>query len=237
MVMISLFTMVYLITPFYLLTTLVLLVFQYPSLSFALWFASPLFLSALLPPVPFPGLLRSMTPILDYFEYEEIVEQPVYEAMTKNGRNFLCVCQPHGALSITGIVYSVFASQPAYIGRVPTAVADAVLYTPIVKHVMGIFHLISASKSSLKRHLRQRGIDGTVTLYVGGLAELFLSSESVERLYLKNRKGFIKLALTEGVEILPIYMFGNTSVLSVAKSRFLAAVSRKVGLQKRGDFS
>lgn len=169
-----------------------------------------------------------MTPILDYFEYEEIVEYPVFEPMVKQDRNFLCVCQPHGALSITAIAYAVFASQPEFIGRVPTAVADAVLYTPIVKHVMGVFRLVSASKESLRQLLRQKGIDGTVTLYVGGLAELFLSSESVERLYLKKRKGFIKLALSEGVEILPIYLFGNTSVLTVVKSSFLANLSRKV---------
>jgi len=45
---------------------------------------------------------------------------------------------------------------------------------------------------------------------------------------LAKRKGFIKLALREGVDVVPIYMFGNTSVLSVLKHGPLAALSRKL---------
>ena len=64
--------------------------------------------------------------------------------------------------------------------------------------------------------------------YVGGMAELFLTSEEEEQLYLMKRKGFIKLALQEGVDIVPSYMFGNTTVLSVLKTGLLADISRKV---------
>lgn len=114
------------------------------------------------------------------------------------------------------------------LGKLPTAVANAVLYTPIVKHVLGIFGLISASKASMKQTLKKSGVDGTIVLYVGGMAELFLSCENEEKLYLQKRKGFIKLALTEGVDVVPIYLFGNTNVLSVLKTGLLASISRKV---------
>jgi hypothetical protein len=60
------------------------------------------------------------------------------------------------------------------------------------------------------------------------MAELFLSSEKEEVLYLKNRKGFIKLALQEGVDVIPTYLFGYTTVLSVIKTGILANLSRKV---------
>ncbi len=62
----------------------------------------------------------------------------------------------------------------------------------------------------------------------GGIAELFLSSAREERLFLKNRKGFIKLALSEGLDVVPLYFFGNTAVLSVAKNKFLADLSRRL---------
>lgn len=110
--------------------------------------------------------------------------------------------------------------------------ADALLHTPILKHVLGIFGLISASKKSLQKYLRKRGPEGCVVLYVGGMAELFLSSHDEEKLYLLNRKGFIKLALQEGVDIVPIYLFGNTSVLSVWNNRFITELSRKVRHEK-----
>jgi 2-acylglycerol O-acyltransferase 2 len=111
----------------------------------------------------------------------------------------------------------------------PTAVADALLYTPVLKHILGVFGLISASKKSLVRVLTQnRGPEGCVVLYVGGMAELFLSCDRQERLYLKNRKGFIKLALSTGVDVVPVYLFGNTAVLSILKTGLLAAISRKL---------
>ena len=99
----------------------------------------------------------------------------------------------------------------------PTAVADAVLYTPLLKHVLGIFGLISASKESMKATLKKPGVSGTVALYVGGMAELFLSCENEEKIYLKKRKGFIKLALQEGVDVIPVYLFGtcHSEMLSV----------------------
>lgn len=88
--------------------------------------------------------------------------------------------------------------------------------------------MISASKSSLKKQLRKGGINGFVVLYVGGMAELFLSSIDEETLYLKKRKGLIKLALQEGCDVVPIYLFGNTAVLSVVQTGFLANLSRKL---------
>jgi hypothetical protein len=71
-------------------------------------------------------------------------------------------------------------------------------------------------------------VEGTIVLYVGGIAELFLTDETDERLYLRKRKGFIKLALQQGVDVVPVYLFGNTNALSVLKTGFLAAISRKL---------
>ena len=119
-------------------------------------------------------------------------------------------------------------APPEIRGIVKTAVADVLLITPILKHVMGIFGLMSASKKNLIKAFQKKGAEGTVVLYVGGLAELFLSCEQEEKLYLKKRKGFIKLALTQGIDIVPVYLFGNTSVLSVLKTGILALLSRKL---------
>lgn len=81
----------------------------------------------------------------------------------------------------------------------------------------------------MRRILREgEGIDGCLVLYIGGIAELFKSSRKEERLYLKKRKGFIKVALREGVDIIPVYLFGNTSVLTVMKTGPLANMSRKL---------
>ncbi|XP_065225547.1 diacylglycerol O-acyltransferase 2-like isoform X2 [Planococcus citri] len=44
---------------------------------------------------------------------------------------------------------------------------------------------------------------------VGGMAEMIVSRPSTNRLILKNRKGFVKLALKAGSSLVPVYTFGE----------------------------
>jgi len=129
-------------------------------------------------------------------------------------------------ISFAGICSAI--SVPPYLRKIPTAVASSLLQTPILKNVMGIFGLIDASGKNFTNHIRKKGLKGCVVIYTGGIAELFKSCRTEERLYLKKRKGFIKIALREGVDVVPVYFFGNTSVLSILKSGPLASLSRKM---------
>jgi Diacylglycerol acyltransferase len=224
----SFFTMTFLMTPLYLVTAMVSVWFLQFYYSIIIW--APLLLSAILPSTPSPTLCRLLSPLLSYFEYEQIIETApvdVREEM-KRGTQYIIGIQPHGVVSFVGICAAINA-PPEFLCHLRTAVASAVLKTPIVKHVMGIFGLIDASKRSLQKHLRsKKGIAGSVYIYVGGIAELFLSSPKDERLFLSERKGFIKLALQEGVDVVPVYLFGNTSVLTILKTGILATLSRRL---------
>jgi hypothetical protein len=228
MILASVFSLSYFVAPFYMITALVAVLFNFPG---AWLYAAPILVSAVIPVIPSAWAIRALEPMLHYFDYEEIHETSPIDVAKEilGGKNYLCVFQPHGVLSYAGIC-SVIGASPEYQGKLKTAVADALLYTPILKHVMGIFGLISASKSSMIKTLKKPGVSGTIVLYVGGMAELFLSCETEERLYLNKRKGFIKLALTQGVDIVPVYLFGNTSTLSVLKTGFLTALSRSLGV-------
>mmetsp|Transcript_10079 Transcript_10079/g.24366 ORF Transcript_10079/g.24366 Transcript_10079/m.24366 type:complete len:165 (+) Transcript_10079:463-957(+) len=91
-----------------------------------------------------------------------------------------------------------------------------------------MFGLIDASSATLfKRLTKARGV---VILYVGGIVELFSSSPKKEAVYLKQRAGFIKLALRSGADVIPVYMFGNTTVLSALTWGPLASLSRALGI-------
>jgi 2-acylglycerol O-acyltransferase 2 len=168
--------------------------------------------------------------MLDYFEYEESFAESNEEIRKrlKTGRRFMLAFQPHGVISFVGLCAATNA--PEDLRALKTAVASSLLQTPILKHVMGIFGLIDASKKSLQRHFKKPGIQGCVALYVGGIAELFKASRTEERLFLSKRKGFIKLALRENVDIVPAYLFGNTSVLTIFKYGPLASLSRSSGV-------
>jgi 1-acyl-sn-glycerol-3-phosphate acyltransferase len=227
--MASVFSMSYFIAPFYMLTAMLALIFSFPTLPVAWIYAAPIFISAMFPPLASPVILKALLPMLDYFEYEEIRETSPIDPKKEilKGKNYLMILQPHGVLSYVAIASAIAASDE-FRGTISTAVADALLQTPILKHIMGIFGLISASKQSIQKTLQKKGVAGCVVLYVGGMAELFLSCQNEEKLYLNKRKGFIKLALQTGVDIIPIYLFGNTSALSVFKTGVLAELSRKL---------
>lgn len=126
----SIFSLIYFIAPFYILTALVALFSQYPSSHAAWLYAAPLIVSALTKPIAMPGVLEYFRPMLDYFDYEEIHESSPVDVKKEilNGKNYLCVFQPHGALSLVGISSAINA-PPEFRGseKFPTAVADAVL--------------------------------------------------------------------------------------------------------------
>lgn len=222
----SIFSLSFILTPLYAVSSIFLLLIR-PSVG-SLIYATPLLISSILPPIPSKTAVSLLRPMLSYFEYEQIIEtSPVdIKQQLREGKNFIIPAQPHGVISFCGICSSIYS--PEFSCDLKSAVASAVLFTPILKHVMGIFGLVDASRTSLKKHLQKKGTLGSVVIYVGGLAELFLSSRDEEILYLAKRKGFIKLALREGVDIVPIYLFGNTSVLTVLKTGFLAEISRKL---------
>ena len=97
----SIFSLVYLLTPLYLVSSLVLLCLQFPSRNLSLLYAAPFLLSALIPSTAMPFLAKYMTPMLDYFDYEEILETSKEEAIksANEGKNFILAMQPHGVVS------------------------------------------------------------------------------------------------------------------------------------------
>lgn len=227
----SLFTLAYILSPLYLILTLILTPF-YGLKSYLLLI--PILISAITPIIKLPWLVRHpiFKCILNYFQFESIFETTddsllkYLDELKKDGRGgIILAAQPHGVLSFGGICAG--SAADSRFDNLVTAAAGAVLATPIVKHVVGVFGLIDASASSLKKHLSKGGVEGSCVLYIGGIAELFRCSETQEQLILKKRKGFIKLALQTGADVVPLYFFGNTSVLSVLTHPFLESISRK----------
>jgi hypothetical protein len=151
----SVFTLTYaVIAPCLMVVSVMAIIFQWPSLPWAFVIASPVLISILLPPTPSPWILRRLGPMLDYFDYEQIIEEKpvdVRRNMRDGTKTYIFATQPHGVVSLCGICSAVGADNDLQGRLIPTGVAEAVLLTPILKHVMGIFHLISASKKSLIR--------------------------------------------------------------------------------------
>eukprot|EP00639_Heterosigma_akashiwo_P012629 CAMPEP_0206373724 /NCGR_PEP_ID=MMETSP0294-20121207/7886_1 /ASSEMBLY_ACC=CAM_ASM_000327 /TAXON_ID=39354 /ORGANISM="Heterosigma akashiwo, Strain CCMP2393" /LENGTH=213 /DNA_ID=CAMNT_0053821371 /DNA_START=403 /DNA_END=1043 /DNA_ORIENTATION=+ len=142
-----------------------------------------------------------------YFDFEEALEigdEELVELMKK--KNFIFAIQPHGVMPMVNFCQHIKFASKGY-PMVPTAVATVIYKMPIVKNVMGLFGIVNASKSCFTKALSQQSVD----VYVGGMAELFLSdaNSQTERLYLSKRKGFIKVAMRVGADVIPVYSFGE----------------------------
>jgi 2-acylglycerol O-acyltransferase 2 len=53
---------------------------------------------------------------------------------------------------------------------------------------------------------------GSVSLVPGGIAEMFLWEEDREVIKVLDRKGFVRLAVEQGVPLVPVYHFGNSKL-------------------------
>lgn len=102
---------------------------------------------------------------------------------------------PHGIVSLGGWSWgSLITSRPS-----AGAAADVLLRMPIVRQLLGQFVLCSGSRKELKHQLMEKRTD--ICLYPGGVAELFLCNSHEETLYFDHRKGCIKLAMVQFVEL------------------------------------
>ena len=109
----SVFSTIYLLTPMYLFSAVVTVIMQYPTKNISLIYAAPVIISMMFPSTPMLWLAKYMTPMLDYFDYEEISEFSNEEAlkMINGERNFIIVMQPHGSVSYFSLNLCVFFLQ------------------------------------------------------------------------------------------------------------------------------
>lgn len=186
----SIFSLVYFLTPGYIFSAIAFVLFQYPCKHAAFIYAVPLLISILIPSRPMLWLANYMTPMLDYFDYEEVLEISNEECikLANSGKNYIIAMQPHGVISFCSLCSWINA--PPELRCVKTGVASVLLKTPILKNVMGIYGLTPASSGNVKKILQKKiGIGSCIVLYCGGIAELFKTCKTEERLYLQKRKG------------------------------------------------
>ncbi|KAH8055191.1 2-acylglycerol O-acyltransferase [Aureococcus anophagefferens] len=200
----SVFSAVYVIAPCYLVAAVARLA-QAPLAPSTWLLCLPLVGSMLLPPAVLPPfgmwLLRQypLRQIPKYFDFEEYAEFTDAEFLRwhEEGKRAVACIHPHGVFPFVSVC-----------GAVST-------------DIIGIFGIVDAAGKVLSERLKRR--KGSCVIYVGGMVELFHSTPKRETVFLKKRKGFVKIALRTGADLIPIYSFGNTTVLEAFKSGPLAA--------------
>uniref|UniRef100_A0A0R3RWR9 diacylglycerol O-acyltransferase n=1 Tax=Elaeophora elaphi TaxID=1147741 RepID=A0A0R3RWR9_9BILA len=134
-----------------------------------------------------------------------------------SGKNYLIGSHPHGIISIN--TYANFITNgtglseklPGMTVRVCTLASQ--FWIPLRREWAMLHGLIDCSKESLHYVLNtENSINNIVVLIVGGAEEALDAHPGSHILTLIKRKGFIKIAIETGAQLVPMYCFGENEL-------------------------
>uniref|UniRef100_A0A6B2LFU7 diacylglycerol O-acyltransferase n=1 Tax=Arcella intermedia TaxID=1963864 RepID=A0A6B2LFU7_9EUKA len=84
---------------------------------------------------------------------------------------------------------------------------------PLYRDLMLWLGVVDAGKTTAHKLLAS---GRSMYLIPGGVMEQMLTIEGKHRVYLNTRKGFVRLAVEFGTDLVPVYTFGETSLFSLS---------------------
>ncbi|KAK9803780.1 hypothetical protein WJX73_006767 [Symbiochloris irregularis] len=146
-----------------------------------------------------------------YFRMRAITPEQPY---LSKGRSYLFVQFPHACCPIAcwlvlGMAATPSAGLPMPIIR--AVIADVMFALPVVKQLLGWGGCHPARKSTMLRLLHK----GCLGCLPEGIAGVFHgATPERERIYLSPRKGFVRLAIQAGADLVPMYHLGQSQLLT-----------------------
>ncbi|KAK2069667.1 hypothetical protein P8C59_004224 [Phyllachora maydis] len=143
-------------------------------------------------------------------------------------RKYILGYHPHGIISHGA--FAAFATEACGFGRQFPGITNSLLTLdsnfrlPLYRDYMLALGLQSVSKESIVNILSQGGPNGegmgrAVTIVVGGARESLEAQPGAMRLILEERKGFVKLAMRTGADLVPVLAFGENDLYDQVSPR------------------
>eukprot|EP01023_Acetabularia_acetabulum_P007748 TRINITY_DN13395_c0_g1_i4.p1 TRINITY_DN13395_c0_g1~~TRINITY_DN13395_c0_g1_i4.p1 ORF type:complete len:288 (-),score=44.59 TRINITY_DN13395_c0_g1_i4:407-1270(-) len=129
---------------------------------------------------------------------------------------------PHGVFPMGQILGATLVPD-MFNSKVYALAASILFRVPIYKQLFIMMGCKPATKNNFKALLKK----ASVAVIVGGIAEIYLQHPKKERIKLLGRKGFIRVAVETGTDIVPVYHFGNTQLLNFGP-KWIMNFSRKL---------
>ncbi|KAF5307256.1 hypothetical protein FQR65_LT06972 [Abscondita terminalis] len=140
-------------------------------------------------------------------------------------KNYMFCCFPHGMLSTSA--FSSFATTASGFSKLfPNHTPHLVtlrlhFLVPFFREYIYSLGMCSSSAQSIKWILQNPNGGNITAIMVGGVQEAFYSEPNKHRLVLKNRKGFVKIALKTGTPLVPVFSFGETEIFDQFRNPLL----------------
>ncbi|KAK9808224.1 hypothetical protein WJX73_010719 [Symbiochloris irregularis] len=162
-----------------------------------------------------------------YFQVQYILPELPY---LKPDKHYLFAQFPHGVYPMNAWLAMTFAGRQGSgsSGNLKGAIASIFFSLPLIKHNYAWVGCLSADKQSMLTALKH----SSLACLPEGIAGIFEgASPSREAIYLQHRKGFVKVAIEAGVDIVPIYTLGQSQILTFRGSEKLSRMCRaSIGL-------
>ncbi|KAM3571818.1 hypothetical protein VYU27_006156 [Nannochloropsis oceanica] len=192
-----------------------------PSILLGVWVGQGLISVKVLHQDP-EGIKRSwlFREMANFFDVTLVMEQKL-----DTSKKYLFAQHPHGILPLAPVLSAYFISDvvPGG-GKIFCLIHSGIFYMPIVRFFMGEWGALPANKESVAE-AKQQGQHCSIV--VGGVAEIFLQNGETEQLQL--RKGFIREALRNGYDLVPMFHFGATRMYNfIGPASFWRSLSNRL---------
>jgi hypothetical protein len=158
-----------------------------------------------------------------YFAYS----WQVYAKLEK-GKKYFFLEFPHAIFPMGQVLSAAVVKTAFPDDTIMGIAADVVFRFPFFRHIIAWTGTRGASRANILK-IFEEGCHCTVL--PGGIAEIFVTNHETEDIYFKNRKQIIRIALQEGVQIIPGFFYGNSKIFNPigggGSDSFLSSISRK----------
>lgn len=131
-------------------------------------------------------------------------------------KNYIFLYHPHGIMAYGAFLNfctSATGFKKLYPGIQPTLLSlNYQFYFPINREYAMALGICSCSRESMEWLLTKEGTGNAPVLVVGGATEALEARPGSFSLTLSNRKGFTRLALQHGAELVPVFGFGENDL-------------------------
>ncbi|XP_034054087.1 diacylglycerol O-acyltransferase 2-like [Gymnodraco acuticeps] len=131
-------------------------------------------------------------------------------------KNYVVGIHPHGIMCAGA--FTCFSTESCgfkelFPGLTSNLVTLAGVFRfPLFREYAMFTGLLPVSKKSLTHLLTNRGKGNAVVIVIGGAAESLFSAPGVNILVMRQRKGFVRVALEFGADLVPVYAFGENEL-------------------------